>query len=57
MAVKTIQAQPKDLEKRLNALSAEGWKVVAQSESTWVIRKCCGLSNTVDAIVNVTLEK
>jgi hypothetical protein len=57
MAVKTLQAQPKDLEKRLNALAAEGWHVVAQSESTWVIKKCCGLSNYVDSVINVTLEK
>lgn len=52
-----IQARPKDLEKRLNALAEEGWKVVSQSESTWVIKKCFGLSNTVDSIINVTLVR
>ena len=52
-----LQVRPKDLEKKVNALAAQGWRVVAQSESTWIIRKCCGLSNTVDSIINVTLEK
>ena len=52
-----IQARPKDLEKKLNQLVAEGWKVVCQSESTWEIKKCLGFSNTVDSIINVTLVK
>lgn len=57
MTYTTIQVRPKDATKKLNALGAEGWKVVGQSESTWVIRKCCGLSNTVDSILNITLVK
>jgi len=57
MKYTTIESQPKDLAKKLNALAAEGWKVVSQSESSWTIRKCCGLSTTVDAIINVTLAK
>ena len=52
-----IQARPKDLEKKLAQYGADGWRVVAQSESTWVIKQCLGLSNTVDSIINVTLEK
>lgn len=52
-----IQSRPKDLQKKLDQLAADGWKVVAQSESTWVIKKCFGFSNTVDSIINVTLVK
>lgn len=52
-----IQTQPKDAEKKINALAAEGWKVVSQSESTWVIKKCLGLSNTIDSIINIVLVK
>ena len=52
-----IQARPKDLEKKLAQYAEEGWKVVSQSESTWVIKQCLGLSNTVDSIINVTLGK
>lgn len=52
-----IQCQPKDAEKKINALAAEGWKVVSQSESTWVIKKCFGCSNYVDSIINVILVK
>ena len=52
-----LEVRPKDFEKKVNALAAEGWKVVSQSESTWTIHKCCGLSNTVDSIINVTLGK
>lgn len=52
-----LEVRPKDFDKKVNALAAEGWKVVAQSESAWVINKCCGLSNTVDSIINVTLGR
>ena len=52
-----LEVRPKDFEKKVNALAAEGWKVISQSESTWTIHKCCGLSNTVDSIINVTLGK
>lgn len=52
-----IQCQPKDAQKKLNALAADGWKVVFQSESTWEIKKCFGLSNTVDSIINIILVK
>lgn len=52
-----IQVRPKDFDKKVNAMAEQGWKVVAQGESTWVIHKCCGLSNTVDSVINVTLEK
>ena len=52
-----LQCRPKDAEKKLNALAAEGWKVVAQSESTWVIKRCFGLSNVLDSIINITLVK
>ena len=57
MEYMSLQARPKDFDKKVNALAAEGWKVVAQSESTWTIVKCCGLSNSVDSIINVTLAK
>ena len=57
MAYTLLQVRPKDFDKKVNALAAEGWKVVSQSESTWVINKCCGLSKTVDSIINVTLTK
>ena len=57
MQYTVIQARPKDLEKKLNHLAAEGWKVVSQSESAWVIKKCLGLSHTVDSIINVILVK
>ena len=52
-----LEVRPKDFEKKVNAMAANGWRVVAQSESTWTIRKCFGFSNTVDSIINVTLEK
>ena len=52
-----LQCRPKDAEKKLNALAAEGWKVVSQSESTWEIKKCFGFSNVVDSIINITLVK
>ena len=57
MQYTVISARPKDLEKKLNQLAADGWKVVSQSETAWVIKKCFGLSNTTDAIINVTLVK
>ena len=44
-------------EKKLKALANDGWKVVAQSESAWPIKKCFGLSNEVDSIINFTLVK
>lgn len=52
-----LEVRPKDFDKKVNAMAQQGWKVVAQSESTWEIHKCCGLSNTVDSIINVTLAK
>lgn len=52
-----IQVRPKDAQKQINALAAQGWKVVSSSESTWVIKKCLGFSNTVDSILNVILVK
>ena len=52
-----IQCQPKEAEKKINALAAQGYKVVSQSESVWTIRKCFGLSVTVDAILNIILVK
>lgn len=52
-----IQVRPKDAQKQINALAAQGWKVVSSSESTWVIKKCFGFSNTVDSILNVILVK
>lgn len=52
-----LEVRPKDFDKKVNAMAESGWKVVSQSESTWVINKCCGLSNTVDSIINVTLAK
>lgn len=56
MKYSLLQTQPKDLEKKLNVLAEQGWKVVSSSESAWVINKCCGLSHTVDSIVNVILS-
>lgn len=52
-----IAVQPKDAEKKINQMAQGGWKVVSQSESTWVIAKCFGLSKSVDAIVNITMAK
>lgn len=52
-----LEVRPKDFEKKVNALAAQGWKVISQSESTWTIRKCCGFSTTVDSIINVTLGR
>lgn len=52
-----VQAQPGKAQKMLDQLAAQGWRVVSQSESTWTIKKCLGLSNTVDSIINYTLEK
>ena len=52
-----LQVQPKDAQKKLNELAAQGWRVVSSSESTWTIRKCFGLSNTVDSILNIILVK
>lgn len=57
MEYKILQCRPKEAEKKLNALAAEGWKVVSQSETAWTIKKCFGLSSEVDAIINFTLVK
>lgn len=57
MTYMNLQVRPKDFDKKVNALAQEGWQIIAQSESTWVINKCCGLSNTVDSIINVTFGK
>ena len=52
-----LQCRPKDAEKKLNALAANGWRVVSQSESTWAIKKCFGLSKPIDTILNIILVK
>jgi|BioPla2DNA2_1021312.scaffolds.fasta_scaffold85293_2 hypothetical protein len=52
-----VQSQPKNAQKMLDQLAAQGWRVVAQSESTWVINKCLGLSRSIDSIINYTLAK
>lgn len=57
MQYHNLEVRPKDFDKKVNAYAAEGWKVIAQSESSWVFRKCCGLSQTADSIINVTLGK
>ena len=57
MRYMVLQCRPKEAEKKLNALAAEGWKVVSQSETPWTIKKCFGFSNEVDAILNITLVK
>ena len=57
MTYTVLQCRPKEAEKKLNALAKEGWKVVAQSETARPIKKCFGLSNEVDAIINYTLVK
>lgn len=57
MIYTVLQCRPKDAEKKLNALANEGWRVVAQSESTWTIKRCFGLSHEVDSILNITLVK
>lgn len=57
MQYTVIQCRPKDAQKKLNALAANGWKVASQSESTWTVNQCLGLSNTVDSIINYTLYK
>lgn len=57
MQYTVIQVQPKDAEAKINAMAAQGWKVVSQSESKWEIRKCLGFSNTVDSVMNITMVK
>lgn len=57
MTYTVVQVRPAELEKKVNALAAQGWRVVAQSETAWPIKKCFGFSTTVDAIINVTLCK
>lgn len=52
-----VQTTPQEVEKKINALAAQGWKVVSQSESKWEIRKCCGFSNRVDSVINVIMAK
>lgn len=52
-----LQVRPAEAEKKLNALAAQGWKVVSSSESTWVFSKCFGLSNTRDSMLNIILVK
>lgn len=52
-----LQCKPKDAEAKINALAAQGWKVVSQSESTWTFSKCFGLSHSVDSLLNVILVK
>lgn len=57
MQYTVVQVQPKDVQAKINAMAAQGWKVVSSSESKWEIRKCFGLSNTVDSIMNVIMCK
>ena len=57
MQYTVLQIRPEEAEKKINALAAQGWKVVSSSESKWEIRKCFGLSNTVDSVINVILVK
>ena len=57
MKYTVIAVQPKDAEKKINQMAQNGWKVVSQSESTWVIPKCFGFSKSVDAILNITMGK
>jgi len=52
-----ISVQPKDAEKKINQMAQTGWKVVSQSESTWVVPTCFGISKSVDAIINITMVK
>lgn len=52
-----VQCKPNEAEKKINALAAQGWKVVSQSESAWTFNKCFGLSTTVDSLLNVILAK
>ena len=52
-----LQCEPKDLETKLNALAAQGWRVVSQSETTWSSSKCFGLFESVDSVINVILVK
>lgn len=52
-----LQVKPAEAEKKLNALAAQGWKVVSSSESTWTFAKCFGLSHTVDSLLNIILVK
>lgn len=57
MQYTVLQVVPKEAEKKLSVLAAQGWKVVSSSESTWTINKCFGLSHSVDSIINVILVK
>lgn len=57
MQYTVVQVQPKDVQAKINAMAAQGWTVVSSSESKWEIRKCFGLSNTVDSIMNVIMAK
>ena len=57
MPYTVVQTRPEEVEKKINAHAAQGWRVVSQSESKWEIKKCFGLSNTVDSVINVILEK
>lgn len=57
MSYTVVQARPEEIQKKVNALAAQGWRVVSQSESKWEIRKCCGFSNTVDSVINVIMVK
>ncbi len=57
MKYTVLQCRPKEAEKKLNALAAEGWTVVSQSEYAWPIKKCFGLSTEVDSIINFTLVR
>ncbi len=57
MKYTVLQVRPKEVNKKVNELAAQGWKVVSSSESVWIIRKCFGLSKTEDSIINVIMSK
>lgn len=57
MRYTVVQTTPQEVEKKINALATQGWKVVSQSESKWEIRRCFGFSNSVDSVINVIMAK
>lgn len=57
MQYTVVSTRPQDVEKKINAMAAQGWKVVSQSESKWEIKKCFGFSNQVDSVINVIMVK
>lgn len=57
MQYTVVETTPNEAQKKINALAAQGWKVISQSESKWEIRKCCGFSNRIDSVINVIMGK